>query len=51
VGDRFLKLLKETIKSFYGADPQQTEWFGRCINARPPRVEPVTSRSRARAAC
>ena len=24
----------ETIKEFYGDDPQQTDWFGRCINAR-----------------
>ena len=33
VADRFLALLKSTITEFYGADPQRTEWLGRCVNA------------------
>jgi aldehyde dehydrogenase (NAD+) len=28
------QILKRTVKEFYGADPQQSEWFGRCINAK-----------------
>jgi len=34
VAEPFLKLLKATIKEFYGADPQKSEWFGRCVNER-----------------
>jgi aldehyde dehydrogenase (NAD+) len=33
VADKFLHLLKTKLLSFYGRDAQQTEWFGRCINA------------------
>jgi acyl-CoA reductase-like NAD-dependent aldehyde dehydrogenase len=32
VADKFLEVLKKTVTSFYGEDPQKTEWFGRCIN-------------------
>jgi len=33
VADEFFSLVKAAIRDFYGSDPQQTEWFGRCINA------------------
>ena len=33
IADKFVKQLVETIKEFYGKDPQKSEWFGRLINA------------------
>jgi len=32
VADEFFALVKRFTKEFYGSDPEQTEWFGRCIN-------------------
>eukprot|EP00604_Paraphysomonas_vestita_P003017 CAMPEP_0174821608 /NCGR_PEP_ID=MMETSP1107-20130205/9112_1 /TAXON_ID=36770 /ORGANISM="Paraphysomonas vestita, Strain GFlagA" /LENGTH=424 /DNA_ID=CAMNT_0016038837 /DNA_START=94 /DNA_END=1369 /DNA_ORIENTATION=+ len=32
VADEFFDLCRKYIKQFYGENPQQTEWFGRCIN-------------------
>jgi aldehyde dehydrogenase (NAD+) len=32
VASEFFDLCRKYIKQFYGENPQQTEWFGRCIN-------------------
>jgi aldehyde dehydrogenase (NAD+) len=32
VADKFFVLCKKFITQHYGANPQKTEWFGRCIN-------------------
>ena len=32
VADAFLKLLVASIKQFYGAAPQRSEWYGRMVN-------------------
>jgi aldehyde dehydrogenase (NAD+) len=32
VADEFFKLCQKYVTQFYSASPQQTEWFGRCIN-------------------
>jgi len=32
VADAFFKQMQKTLLSFYGENPQETEWFGRCIN-------------------
>eukprot|EP00462_Mataza_sp_D1_P019630 CAMPEP_0175138236 /NCGR_PEP_ID=MMETSP0087-20121206/10236_1 /TAXON_ID=136419 /ORGANISM="Unknown Unknown, Strain D1" /LENGTH=536 /DNA_ID=CAMNT_0016421115 /DNA_START=40 /DNA_END=1650 /DNA_ORIENTATION=- len=33
VADAFFQQVQKTIVQFYGSDPQQSQWFGRCINA------------------
>ena len=34
VADKFFKAMQATVTKFYSSSPNQTEWFGRIINAK-----------------
>jgi aldehyde dehydrogenase (NAD+) len=52
VANQFFALCQKYIKEFYGQNPQQTEWFGRCINdGAYKRLKGLLDQSRDRIVC